>query len=58
MSGLAAATASIAMFAVIALGWGGVWLILKRRDRARGALMIVAALVLLANVLIWTWPAH
>ena len=50
--------ASIGMLAVIALGWGGTWLILKRMDRARGALMIVAALVLFANVLIWVWPVR
>ncbi|MBV9840155.1 MAG: hypothetical protein JOY99_01235 [Sphingomonadaceae bacterium] len=56
MSGADALFASVAVLAVIALGWGGVWLILKRRDRLRGTLMIVAGLVLLANVLIWTWP--
>ena len=53
---MTAVTASIAMFAVIALGWGGTWLILKRRDRKHGSLMIVAGLVLFANVLIWVWP--
>jgi hypothetical protein len=56
MSGLAAVVASIAMFAVIALGWVGTWLILKRQDRLRGALMIVASLVLFGNLLIWVWP--
>jgi hypothetical protein len=48
---------SIVMLAVFALTWGGGWLILKARDRKRGALMLVAALVLLGNVLIWTLPA-
>jgi hypothetical protein len=47
---------SIAMLAVFALGAGGTWLVLKAHDRKRGALMLVAALVLLGNVLIWTWP--
>jgi FtsH-binding integral membrane protein len=47
---------SLAMLAVFALTGGGLWLILKRRDRRKGALMLVAALVLLGNVLIWTWP--
>ena len=47
---------SIAMLAVFALGAGGTWLIVKARDRKRGSLMLVAALVLLGNVLIWTWP--
>jgi len=53
---IAALTLSIAMFAVFALAAGGAWLVLKARDRRRGALMLVAALVLLGNVLIWTWP--
>ena len=56
MNGADALVASVAVLAVIALGWGGLWLVLKRRDRTRGALMIVAGLVLLANMLIWTWP--
>jgi hypothetical protein len=47
---------SIAMLAVFALSAGGVWLIAKARDRKRGILMLVAALVLLGNVLIWSWP--
>ena len=48
---------SIAMLAIIALAIGGGWLIVKRRDRRRGELMLVAALVLLRNVLIWTVTA-
>jgi len=47
---------SIAMLAVFALVAGGTWLIVKGRDRKRGGLMLGAALVLLGNVLIWTWP--
>ena len=49
-------TLSIAMLAVFALVAGGAWLILKGGDRKRGTLMLAAALVLLGNVLIWTWP--
>ncbi len=45
---------SIAMCAVFALVGGGVWMIVKKRDRTKGVLMIVAALVLLGNVMIWT----
>jgi hypothetical protein len=45
---------SIAMLAVFALVGGGVWMLAKRRDRTKGVLMLVAALVLLGNVLIWT----
>jgi len=47
---------SIAMLAIFALVAGGVWLLMRRRDRKRGLLMLAAAIVLLGNVLIWTWP--
>ena len=47
---------SIAMIAAFALAIGGGWLIVKKRDRQRGLLMLGVALVLIANVLIWTWP--
>ena len=48
------AFASVGVLASFALVAGGVWLIAKRRDTKRGALMIVAALVLFGNVLILT----
>ena len=54
MSGLGAALMSVMMIGVFALVGGGVYLIVTRRDRRKGALMLVAAAVLLANVLIWT----
>jgi hypothetical protein len=41
----------VAAFLLIA---GGVKLVLKRPTRVRGVLMIVAALVLIMNVMIWT----
>jgi hypothetical protein len=47
-------TLSILMLAAFALTAGGVYLIVKRRDRRKGALMLVAALVMLGNVLIWS----
>ncbi|WP_293974980.1 hypothetical protein [Sphingomonas sp.] len=47
---------SLAMLACLALAWGGIWLIAKRRDRRRGILMLIAAAVLLGNVLIWVMP--
>ncbi|MGJ8537878.1 MAG: hypothetical protein ACSHW2_12050 [Parasphingopyxis sp.] len=47
---------SIAMFAVFALGAGGIYLWAKRSERHRGLLMLAAALVILVNVLIWTVP--
>ena len=54
MQTLAATASSVAMLATVALAGGGVWLIAKRGNRRHGVLMIVAAAVLLANVLIWT----
>jgi Na+/pantothenate symporter len=47
---------SIAMLAVFALALGGGWTIAKRNNKMQGVLMLVAALVLLGNVLIWAWP--
>jgi len=42
---------SIAVVAMFALVWGGVRLL--RSDRTKGVLMIVCALVLFGNLLIW-----
>jgi high-affinity Fe2+/Pb2+ permease len=50
-SSFAMAIAMVAAFLLIA---GGVKLMLERQTRVRGALMIVAALVLITNVMIWT----
>jgi uncharacterized membrane protein len=47
---------SILMLAGIALGLGGVYLIGSRRDAKRGWLMIIAAMVMFMNVMIWTIP--
>ena len=54
MTGLVSTLLSIAILAAFALVAGGMWLVFKRRERKQGWLMIVAALVLFANVLIWT----
>jgi len=43
-----------AMVAAFLLLAGGVKLALDRQTRTRGALMIVAALVIVMNVMIWT----
>jgi hypothetical protein len=43
-----------AMIAAILLLAGGVKLALTRQTRSRGILMIVAALVIVTNVMIWT----
>jgi hypothetical protein len=44
----------IAMVAVFALTFGAIKLLRRGEDRKRGWLMLVAAMVLLGNVLIWT----
>jgi hypothetical protein len=51
--GWPAALFSIVVIASMLLALGGIGL-LRRGDRSKGLLMLVAALVLLANVLIWT----
>jgi len=47
---------SILMLATILLGAGGIWLLAKGRERKRAILMLVAAAVMLVNVLIWAVP--
>ncbi|MFO1241450.1 MAG: hypothetical protein U1E64_14015 [Sphingomonadaceae bacterium] len=47
----------MAMLVVIALAWGGIFLVRRGTDRKRAVLMLVAAAVLLGNILIWTWPS-
>jgi high-affinity Fe2+/Pb2+ permease len=54
MTGLISFMLSVAILAAFALAAGGTWLVVKRRERKQGGLMIAAALVLFANVLIWT----
>ncbi len=53
-TGLPATLFSVAVLATFALVAGGIYLIAKSRDRRKGALMLIAALVLLGNLLIWT----
>jgi hypothetical protein len=43
---------SVAVLAMFALIWGGIRTL--KADRTRGVLMLVAALVLLGNLLIWS----
>jgi high-affinity Fe2+/Pb2+ permease len=45
---------AITMVAAFLLAAGGVKLALRGESRARGILMIVVALVLVTNVMIWT----
>jgi len=56
MQGPGAIVLSILMLAAMALAIGGMWLIARKRDVRKGALMLVAAIVFIGNVLVWTWP--
>jgi high-affinity Fe2+/Pb2+ permease len=54
MQNFSGAAMALAMVAAFLLGAGGVKLALNRQTRGRGVLMIVAALVIVTNVMIWT----
>ena len=54
MSGIGEAALGLAMIAAILLAIFGVRLALRPEDRQRGLLMVGAAIVLVANVIIWT----
>ncbi len=56
MTGVGAALLSVMVIAALLLGGAGLWLLARGHDRKRALLMIVAALVLLGNVVIWTAP--
>ena len=51
---MSGALLSIMMLAAFALGAGGVWLLRAGREQSKAILMLVAALVLLGNVLLAT----
>ena len=52
--GPGAAILSILMLVAFLLGAGGMWMVVRRRDTKKGVLMLIAALVMLGNVLVWT----
>lgn len=54
MSGFPATILSILVLATFALVAGGAYLLIKRRERKQGVLMLIAAAVLFGNVLVWT----
>ena len=54
LSGIGEAALGLAMISAILLAIFGVRLALRPEDRQRGLLMIGAAIVLVANVIIWT----
>ena len=58
LTGLSATLLSVMVVAAFALIASGLYLLTKRRDTKRGVLMLIAALVLLANVVIWTAPVR
>ena len=45
---------ALAVISSFLLGFAGVRIVIGKADRAKGALMLAAAAVILANVLIWT----
>ena len=51
---IASAAMALAVICAFFLGFAGFRIVTGRANRARGALMLAAAAVLLANVLIWT----
>lgn len=54
MSGIGATLMAIAMIAAFLLAGAGIRLAMQREQRGRGLLMVLAAAVLVGNVLIWT----
>ena len=54
MTGPGATLLSILMIAAFLLGAGGLYLIFGRRDSRKGALMLVAAAVMIGNALVWS----
>ena len=54
MAGIAATTLSIAMLASLVLIGFGIKFALGTEHRKNGRLMVIAGVVLFANVLIWT----
>jgi hypothetical protein len=56
VTGFLATLLSIGVLAAFALLGGGLWLLIKRRDTRQGVLMLIAAVVLLVNVLMWSLP--
>ncbi|WP_158011637.1 hypothetical protein [Sphingomonas turrisvirgatae] len=53
LSPAASTLLALAVAGMFALIWGGV-VILRRGDRRKGVLMLIAAVVLAGNVAIWT----
>ncbi len=56
MHTVASAALSLAVLAAFALIGGALYLIVRQRNWKQGLLMLLAAVVLFGNVLIWTVP--
>ncbi len=54
VEGLSDAVLAVAVIASFLLALGGIRLARARQSRKQGVLMIIAALVILMNVMIWT----
>ena len=54
MQNFSSVAMALAMVAAFLLAIGGIRLAVDRQTRGRGILMIVAALILVMNVMIWT----
>ena len=54
MENLSSVAMTLAMIAAFLLLVGGAKLAIDRQTRLRGVLMIIAALVIVTNVMIWT----
>jgi LPXTG-motif cell wall-anchored protein len=56
MGGMNATVMSILMLAGFALTGGGLYLLVRRKERKQGLLMLLTAAVMFANVAIWAVP--
>ena len=54
MTGFGAAMLGIMMIGAFLLTAGGLHLIFRRRDPGKGVLMLIAAAVVVGNVLVWS----
>ena len=54
MTEFPAALLSILVLATFALVAGGLYMLVRRKERKQGILMLVAAAVMFGNVLVWT----
>jgi hypothetical protein len=54
MGTIASGAMAVAMIAAFLLAGGGIILLVRGEHRKQGTLMLVAAMVLVGNVLVWT----